>query len=52
MLQVLQQYSRNKVHAVEKEMKLRMKEGLINTRNLTSYRNLRAKRKNNSDLHF
>ena len=45
MLQVLQQYSR-------KEMKLHMKEGLIVTRNLTSYRSFRAKRESNSDLHF
>ena len=45
MLQVLQQYSR-------KEMKLRMEEELIVTRNLTSYRIFRAKRESNPDLQF
>ena len=45
MLQVLQKRSK-------KEMKLRMKEGLIVTRNLSSYRTFRAKKESNTDLHF
>ena len=43
---------RNKVCALEKEMRLLMEEWLIGTRNLTSYRALRATRENTTDLHF
>ena len=44
--------SRNKVCALEKEMKLLMEELLIGARNRTSYRTLRATGKNNTDLQF
>ena len=52
MLPVFHQYSRNEIRAVEKLMKLSMKEGLIGTRNLTSYRTFRDKRENIDNLHF